>query len=198
MSTIANMQAPDKDNETIFSEFHDPERIALVHRILNIMRETEMPLANIFLLWFSKKEQLESMAREAEDCGPASWSSITTQYLINRLYDLVADVPGCWVQSGANLFPALVSKKCMASEADKEPQVRKDYDKKLIPLCYIRDRDECLVTKPSSPTLEAAHSVPFRLDQTYSGPRSVFQRLSSSVTSQFGGVPNGPIIGKGY
>ncbi|KAJ5618699.1 hypothetical protein N7528_006810 [Penicillium herquei] len=136
MFTTAKMEVPDKDNKTIFSEFHDLARITLVNQILTAMGITKLRRGNVFVLWFSHMKQLQDLARKAESCDPTILSSVKAQWLMDRLCTLVADVPGCW--------------------------------------CYARDRDECLVTKRSSPTLEAAHIVPFRLNQSDLGLNSAF------------------------
>ncbi|KAJ5701224.1 hypothetical protein N7488_008772 [Penicillium malachiteum] len=125
------MEAPNKDNGTIFSEFQDPERIALVHHILNNIENTETPRANLFLLWFSSTEQLECIARESEDCDPDSSSSSKAKYMMSFLYDLASDVPGYWVRSVENPFPAL--------HTNKEPHVRRGRNEKLIPTRYFAD-----------------------------------------------------------
>ncbi|KAJ5726810.1 hypothetical protein N7493_005837 [Penicillium malachiteum] len=95
LQILRKVEAPDKDNETIFSEFQDPERITLVHRIFNIMGNAEMPRSNLFLLWFSSKEQLEHIARESEDCDPDSSSSVNTKYLMNGHPTSQSDYPTC-------------------------------------------------------------------------------------------------------
>lgn len=74
LSTTSKMSVS-CDTENIFSEFEDPERQALIGRVLNNLEladgdsQAEIPRGTLFLLWFAAKNVLEDLAKPLSDAS---------------------------------------------------------------------------------------------------------------------------------
>lgn len=92
MSNTATMNPPTNDNESIFSEFYDPQRIALVRDLLQKMNLTHIPRGNLFQFWFCDKEELIRMSEVP--MGPRSSPNWGVRFRSRLLGTLSLDVPG--------------------------------------------------------------------------------------------------------
>ncbi|KAJ5772398.1 hypothetical protein N7520_002927 [Penicillium odoratum] len=109
-----------QDTQGIFSEFEDPERQDLVHRVLinvGVIEADfveEIPRANLFLLWFAAKETLEEWAKPASDT--------VILVLRKQLNEAPLDIPAFLVFSKKNPFTEIRSKKRKFSQPSEEHQ----------------------------------------------------------------------------
>ncbi|KAJ5890158.1 hypothetical protein N7504_010968 [Penicillium tannophilum] len=144
------------DTENIFSEFEDPERQALIGRVLNNLKlvkgdsEEEIPRGNLFLLWFAAKDVLEDLARPSSDARLMS--------LQQKLLTLLQlDIPSFLVFTKQNPFTSTRGTK---------------RNSRIVEKSLARDREQCLVTMRGAPTLESAHIIPNQFCGTVVRPGS--------------------------